>query len=67
MLDASRNIFDLFSLEYLFGTLMLRLNEEFPESGNRASLAEAELEKDAFVWTPNIECAVSIASNENIN
>ncbi|XP_057331176.1 protein maelstrom homolog [Microplitis mediator] len=55
--DTSRETFDLFSLEYLFGTLMLRLNEEFPESGNRASLAEAELEKDAFVWTPNIECA----------
>ncbi|XP_057321076.1 protein maelstrom homolog [Microplitis mediator] len=54
--DVSRVTFDLFSLEYLFGTLMLYLNEEFPESGNRVPLAEAELEKDAFVWTPNIEC-----------
>ncbi|XP_057335273.1 protein maelstrom homolog [Microplitis mediator] len=60
MADAAgvpHDTFNLYSLEYLFGTLMMRLNENFPEESNRASLAEAELEKDAFIYTPNIECS----------
>ncbi|CAD6240775.1 GSCOCG00008906001-RA-CDS [Cotesia congregata] len=49
--------FDLYSLEYLFGTLMMELNEGFPETGNRTLLAEAELNKGAFDYVQNIGCA----------
>ncbi|XP_074094199.1 protein maelstrom 2-like [Cotesia typhae] len=48
--------FDLYSLEYLFGTLMMELNEGFPEFGNRTLLAEAELNKGAFDHVQNIGC-----------
>ncbi|KAH0560306.1 hypothetical protein KQX54_003334 [Cotesia glomerata] len=48
--------FDLYSLEYLFGTLMMALNDEFPEFGNRTLLAEAELNKGAFDYVQNIGC-----------
>ncbi|KAH0535178.1 protein maelstrom 2-like isoform X1 [Cotesia glomerata] len=51
------NTFNLYSLDYLFGTLMMHLNDNFPKESNRASLAEAEFDKDAFIFTSNIECA----------
>ncbi|KAK0174724.1 hypothetical protein PV327_010461 [Microctonus hyperodae] len=58
MANAAKSdvIFDIYSLEYLFGTLMGTVNENFPEIAGRAILAEAQFDKDAYMWSSDIEC-----------
>lgn len=58
--NQDTDMFEVYSLEYLLGVFMLHLNEKLPECTNVAILAEAHLEKEAFTWTPNIECSVSL-------
>ncbi|KAH0535243.1 protein maelstrom homolog [Cotesia glomerata] len=52
---ASEDTFDLYSLEYLFGTFMVDL-KAIEGTDNRAALARAKLERDQFLYTADIEC-----------
>ncbi|XP_034949011.1 protein maelstrom homolog [Chelonus insularis] len=49
--------FDVYSFEYLFGSYMKYLNPDFPENATPSIIAEIELGKGAFVWSPRIECS----------
>ncbi|XP_034949339.1 protein maelstrom 2-like [Chelonus insularis] len=53
------NTFDLYSLEYLFGSYMKYLNPDFPASVTPSVLAEVELTNGSitFAWAPKIECS----------
>ncbi|XP_063972126.1 protein maelstrom homolog [Diachasmimorpha longicaudata] len=48
--------FSLYSLECLFGRLMFLCNPKMVRSCDATLLAEYELKKEAFAYTPNIEC-----------
>ncbi|XP_011297171.1 protein maelstrom homolog [Fopius arisanus] len=55
--DLNDDVFSLYSLEYLYGNLMIMCNPDIDNHRiNPEILAESELEKDAFAYSPNIDC-----------
>lgn len=54
--DVPEDTFTLYSLEYLFGTMMTYINTKFAGITNPHLIASSELEKDSFSYSPNLEC-----------
>ncbi|XP_015121980.1 protein maelstrom homolog [Diachasma alloeum] len=54
--DVPDDTFTLYSLECLFGKLMVLCNPEVDRFCNPILLAESEFEKDSFAYFPNLEC-----------
>lgn len=57
--DVPEDTLTLYSLEYLFGTMMTYVNSKFAGIPNPHLIASSELDKDAFSYSPNLECDVS--------